>query len=116
MNETLELKLASLRKKYLGHDESQVYISDIEKRLTTLIEEKKVSENPIFKAIAQEAQKKIDDITALLSNDRKLTDRERDALFAQKEVWLFVSERFSFSLHDSAIKQLEMLIDQRLEQ
>ncbi len=116
MSEEQKEKIQKLREKYLNSDSSQLYIDDLETELRKLIEEKEITKNPIFQAIFKDAEKKLNDINALLMNDSKLTDIERFGLFKQKEVWKFIFDRFGLEPHNNAIALLEQTIDAKLEQ
>jgi hypothetical protein len=116
MDELIQQKLSQLRQKYIGSDDSQAYVNDLEKEITNLFEEKRMAVNPIFQAIFKDAEKKLNDINLFLQNDEKLTDIDRRILFAQKNIWKFVFERFGLKLHDNAIALLKEIIDSKLAQ
>ena len=115
MTETQKMKLQALRQKYQD-DESRLYINSLEKELTKLIEESGMKEHPVFKAIAEDAAKKLNEINTLLMNDNSLDEKKRAALFHEKKVWSFNLQRFGMSTADQAIALLEKTIDEKLSQ
>lgn len=116
MDELLQQKLSQLRQKYVGSDDAQNYVNDLEKETIKLFDEKRMASNPIFQAIVKDAERKLNDINVLLQTDEKLTDIDRKILFAQKNIWQFVFDRFGMKLHDNAIAALKDLIDSKLAQ
>lgn len=116
MNETQQLKIQALRNKYVKDNEATTYIDDIEHRLQKVIEESKIAENPIFQAILQDAEKRLNDVNTLLMTDKTLTDVQRNNLFNQKELWTWNIERFGMKAHDQALQLLEQTIDDKLNQ
>lgn len=109
-------KIAALREKYVASAESQTDIDQLEADLQKLFEESEVREHPVFKAIVADAETRLNDINALLMNDKNLSDEERKSLFGQKDVWNFIFERFSLVSHDRALEALNQLLDSRLAQ
>lgn len=115
MNEDTKQKLAQLRQKYINSPESQADIDAMEARLDRLIDEAKLADHPVFKAITDDAQKRLEDLNILLMNDEKLTDLERTGLFAQKKVWHFIFQRFSLIPQTNNIKRIHADIQRFLE-
>lgn len=116
MTEELKVKLAKLREKYsTGYSDGTQFVDEIESELRRLIEDKRMANNPIFVAIFNDAQRKLNEINALLLSEAT-TEKERDKFFAEKRVWKFIFDRFGMKPHDDAIKLLEETIDSRLGQ
>lgn len=116
MNEEMKQKMSSLRAKYVNSPDSQQYIDNLANEIEKLATEKDYAKNPLFEAIIKDAEKRLNEINALLMNDEELSDVQRKCLFAQKKVWIFIFERFSLVPHDNALKVLHTLVDQKLAQ
>ncbi len=108
--------LALLREKYKESPDSLKWIDDAETTLRSLIEQKQMATNPAFIAIAKDAQKRLNDINALLMNDEKLPEFQRAVLFEAKKVWKFNLDRFGVAAYDDAIELLTRTLDQKLTQ
>lgn len=115
MQEKHQIKLEALRIKYAADFESQQYIDKLEAELRKLFEDQKLADNPLFQAIVKDAQQKLDELNALLCNDRTLTEIDRASIFRAKEIWKFVLDRFGLKSYDRAIELLEKTIDEKLE-
>lgn len=112
----IEPKLQELRKKYADSAESQRTIDQYETDLIKLFEEKRLVDNPIIQAIFKDAEKKLNEINALLMNDETLTQEQRIRLFSEKKVWHFMFNRFKMVPHDNAIDAMRQIIDAKLNQ
>jgi len=66
--------------------ESQQQVASLESRLHEIAVKENLADNPIVKPYIAYLQAEIDRSELLLKTDKKLTDRERDALFARMEL------------------------------
>lgn len=115
MNSQIENKLKTLREKLRSFIDGNQFVNEIESELIKNTENKRLADNPLFKAIFTDAEKRITEINSLLLNV-KVTEEERKYLFAQKDVWQFVFDRFDMKVYDEAIESLKSLIDSKLSQ
>ena len=116
MDQILQEKLRTLRAKYFGSSESLIWLDGVESALRKLIEEKEMAQHPVFIDIVKDAQKRLNDINALLMNDDTLNDSRRSALFEARKVWRFNVDRFGMKTHDDAIKLLTVSLDDGIAQ
>jgi hypothetical protein len=113
MNESQQNKIKQLRAKYFSDDDKPI-IDGLEKDLARIMEEKRMAENPVFQAIFGAAEKKLNEITALIDSDEALTDIARAALFHERRVWRYVLSSFGLKPHDNALALLESTLDSKL--
>lgn len=114
MPEEIEKKITALRTKYLDGD-SINWINQTEAEYTKLIQSRGVAESPVFKDIVADAQKKFNEISALISNDESLTDLQRKVLFEAKKMWKWNMSRFGVSAFDMNLEILNDSIDYHLK-
>ena len=67
-------------------EESRSDVLAMEKRLEELVVKEKLTEAPGFKEWIVYLGEEVERCNLLLQTDRKLTDRERDALFQRKDI------------------------------
>ena len=79
MHELEQLKLLVFSQGW--DEESRQQVLDFEHQLSDLAEHEKLSDHPVIKPFIDYMQEQIVRCETLLKTDRKLTDRERDALF-----------------------------------
>lgn len=116
MTPEIQQKINTLRDKYINSSESQQDIDAHEKTLRDLFEEKAMAENPVFKKIAEDAQKRLEEINTLLLNDVHLNEIERSGLFKAREVWRFIFSRFGVEARDEAIRLSTLSLDRLIAQ
>lgn len=111
--EDFQKKIATLRGIYLD-DESVALLNQTESDITMLFEESSLRDNPVFIAIFKDAEKKLNDINALLMNDETLGESDIQKLHAQKKVWKFVFDRFSMKYNDQALALIDDMLNSKL--
>ncbi len=112
----LQKKIGALKDKYVNSEESLKDIEQYESDITTLFEESKLKDHPVFIKIVEDAEKKLNELNAILLNADTLSDVERSALIKVRNVWRFIFTRFKLVPHDEAIKAMSQLLDSKLEQ
>lgn len=114
MNKDIEQKIAKLREVYTG-EINRKDIDDIEKSLRERIKRSQIAEIDVIQDILKDAQQKVDQINYLLAYDESIDDSKRKALFRERDVWQFNLDRYGMGDSVGAIKDIENLIDQKLE-
>lgn len=89
-------------------EESKRQVADLENRLHKAVMAEKLAEHPVIKDFVEYLTIEIERCTYLLAHDEKLSEAERNKLFAKREIAeqftkLFVSEK---SLVEEEIKTL----------
>lgn len=113
MKEELPQKLNRLREMYKAGD-SLALIDQLQADLSRLAEEKEVLSHPQFKKFAEQAEKKINDLSASLMNDESNWTAEGKRLAEQRDLWRTVLSAFGIKYRDDAILTLEKVIDDKL--
>jgi len=108
-------KITALREKY-SDVASQAYIADLETEYARILKETDLLTHPLFKKIAEEAQRRIDEINTLLMNDEEMTESQRIRLYADRKAFRFIFSRFGLAARDSALQALDAHIEQTLQQ
>lgn len=109
-------KITALREKYVDDSVSQKDIDQYETDIQKLFKESDLKNHPVFKSIFEDAEKRMNEINALLMNDKTLTDVQRSSLFSQRDIWQFIFKRFSMKTHDDALDAMKALLDSKIEQ
>jgi len=91
-------------------EESKKDVLNFEKRLHEVAVKENLKDTPVFKDYIDWLQAEVDRCNLLLQNDRTLTDRQRDELFAKKDI----CDRFLSIFNGSHREQLESAIKEAL--
>lgn len=113
MNEETKLKISKLLAKYPDQD-SQDWITQLDKDYNKILDEKNLKNTPVFKDISASIQRKLDAINALILNDRTISDKRREILFEARDMWILMSKGFGIEANDEALKALDKVIDEKL--
>jgi hypothetical protein len=90
--------------------ESRKDVVDIERRLHEAAAKENLAEHPVIKPFVDYLQGEIDRCELLLRTDRKLTDRERDELFARIDI----CDRFTSLFNGKQREAIEKTIKEML--
>ena len=111
--EEIKRKLEIIKTKYpIDGDE---FIANVSKEYEKLLEEKTFLSHPIFKDIVSNIERWLKSINARLLNDENLTEKERDKMFATKDVYRHMLALFRVEGKDEALEGLQELIDSKLD-
>ena len=111
--ERLQTKIQELRSKYQGEESGQE-INRMESEVRGLLREREVLSSKSFKKFAELAEKNVNELSALLSNDDSLLNEKGKELSNERKVWRSMLTAFEISYRDEALSQLESLIDSKL--
>lgn len=78
----------------------------MEEDFRKLYELKQVLSSPQFKAFASEAEKKINELSALLSNDDSVLNDKGKLISKEREMWRVILRTFGVKYTDSSLVHL----------
>lgn len=99
--------LEKLRNYYMSDEPSMRLMDAKEEELRKAIQANGVQDLPEILLIVKEAELEVDAINQLILNDKKLTEIERRALMAERDVHEFYLDRFSHTKAKATIKAVE---------
>lgn len=91
------------------------FVTNVTKDYEKLLEEKIFLSHPIFKDIVSNIKSHVNVLNVKLLNDEYLTEKERDKIFAQKDVYRVILALFNVENKDEALEELQKLIDSKLD-
>ena len=106
--------LTALRAKYQG-SENQADIAEREREFLALASEREVLSSTAFKKFAETAEKKLNELNALLMNDESCWSEKGKLIAREKTIWQTMLKAFGIKATDSAFEALESWFKDKME-
>lgn len=111
----LYMKLQKLRSYYIDDPISVRLLDDKELELRAALDEETIREFPAMITALKSGEEQINTINALLTNDKGMTDVERNRLIGERDAHEFWLERFQSRKASEIKDNLERFLDEKLK-